>query len=137
MSAAFFISNPVKITEQQKYQNAQYFHWDNDFTKFLKLYIYLNDVDFNSGPHVFIKGTHKKKHSLHKLCRLFSDSNIYENYPNNSVKKFIGKSGSTFFADSYGIHKGEEPTKKSRILLNIHYGSNKILYTRGDVSIKI
>ena len=41
INATFFISNSMTISEKEKYTNAQYFHWDNDFTKFLKLYIYL------------------------------------------------------------------------------------------------
>ena len=40
VNATFFISNPLVISETEKYKNAQYFHWDNDFTKFFKLYLY-------------------------------------------------------------------------------------------------
>ena len=61
INASFFISNPVEISDDIKYQNAQFFHWDNDFRKFVKLYIYLNDVDEHSGPHVFVEQTHKTK----------------------------------------------------------------------------
>ena len=48
VNASFFVSNPVQISEIEKYQNAQYFHWDNDFKKFFKLYVYLTDVDEGS-----------------------------------------------------------------------------------------
>ena len=137
INASFFISNPVEISDDIKYQNAQFFHWDNDFRKFVKLYIYLNDVDEHSGPHVFVEQTHKTKDKNHKLCRLYSDISIYEKYPQSNIIKFTGSSGSTFFVDSYGIHKGEVPTKKSRILLNIHFGVGKILYSQGDIYVKI
>ena len=137
INALFFISNPLEISDEIKYQNAQFFHWDNDFRKFVKLYIYLNDVDESSGPHVFVEHTHKHKDKNHKLCRLYSDKQIYDKYPKSNIIKFNGNSGSTFFVDSYGIHKGEVPTKKSRILLNIHFGAGKILYSQGDISIKV
>lgn len=133
INASFFISNPVRTSNVEKYSNAQYFHWDNDFTKFLKLYVYLTDVDDFSGPHVFIQGTHKSKVYRHKLCRLYSDENIYENYPSEKIIKFIGNQGSAFFVDSYGIHKGEAPKNKSRILLNFHFGAGKIFYRNGDI----
>jgi hypothetical protein len=29
INATFFVSNPLKIDESEKYKNAQYFHWDN------------------------------------------------------------------------------------------------------------
>ncbi len=137
ISASFFISNPLEISDKEKYKNAQFFHWDNDFKKFLKLYIYLNDVDDDTGPHVFIKHSHKNKDKDHRLCRLYSDSQIYESYPLSNVIKFKGKSGSAFFVDSYGLHKGEKPIKKTRILLNVHFGAGKILYNKHDISIRI
>ena len=61
ISASFILSNPIEISKQEKYSNAQFFHWDNDFSKFLKLYIYLTDVDEDSGPHIYIPKSHKKK----------------------------------------------------------------------------
>ena len=135
INATFFISNPLKITEEEKYKNAQYFHWDNDFTKFFKMYIYLNDVDENTGPHIFVPGTHKNKSISNKLCRLYSDENIKNNY--DSFKKFLGKAGSIFFVDGYGIHKGELPNKNFRLMMNIHFGRGKILYSKNDKYIEL
>jgi len=135
VNASFFISNPLKISETEKYSNAQYFHWDNDFTKFFKFYIYLSDVDEDSGPHIFIPGTHKKKKKIHKLSRLFDDKNIYSSYKEKKI--FHGKKGSAFLVDSYGLHKGETPKNKPRLMLNIHYGRGKIFYSKNDMLIKI
>ena len=135
INASYFLSSPIPITKEQKYANAQYFHWDNDFTKFLKLYIYLTDVDESSGPHIFIPYTHKYKLKQHRLCRLYSDDNIYSAYDDKVV--FKGVAGSCFFVDSYGLHKGETPDTKSRMILNVHYGRNKILYSPGDIHLSI
>ena len=135
INASFFISNPLQISEEEKYKNAQYFHWDNDFTKFFKLYIYLNDVDHENGPHIFIPRTHKDKKRDNKLCRLYSDDNIKNNYQDSKI--FTGKAGSMFFVDSYGIHKGLTPTKNYRLMLNIHFGRGKILYSKYDKFIQL
>ena len=135
VSASYFISFPNKnLNEIDKISNAQYFHWDNDFTKFLKLYIYLSDVDENSGPHVFVTGTHKRKNFKHKLHRPYSDSDIHSCY--SEVKTFLGNKGSSFFVDSYGLHKGETVKKNNRVMLNIHYGNGKLLYSPCDKFIK-
>lgn len=135
VSASYFISFPNKnLNEIDKISNAQYFHWDNDFTKFLKLYIYLSDVDANSGPHVFVTGTHKRKNFKHKLHRPYTDNDIYSSY--SEVKSFLGNKGSSFFVDSYGLHKGETVKTNNRIMLNIHYGKGKLLYSACDKFIK-
>lgn len=131
ISAQFFISTPVKINDQEKYGNAQFFHWDNDFSKFLKLYIYLTDVDDDSGPHIYIPKTHKKKKLKSILPRLYDDNLIYNLY--ETKKKYEGKTGSIFFTDGYGIHKGEMPKTNSRIIINVHFGRNKILYSSKDI----
>ena len=135
INASFFISNPVTTSERQKLSNAQYFHWDNDFKKFLKLYIYLTDVGHENGPHIYVEESHKFKKFEHRLSRPYPDSSIYSSY--SKIKEFTGKSGSSFFVDSYGLHKGKVPEKNSRILLNIHFGSGKILYSGNDIHMKI
>ena len=130
VNATFFISNSLETSEEEKYKNAQYFHWDNDFTKFFKMYIYLNDVNYENGPHIFIPGTHKLKKKENKLCRLYSDENINQNYP--KTKTFLGKKGTFFLVDSYGIHKGLTPKRNYRLMLNIHFGRGRILYSEND-----
>ena len=131
ISASFFVSNPIEISKKEKYANAQFFHWDNDFSKFLKLYIYLTDVDEASGPHVYIPKSHKKKELESSLPRLYDDNFIYSSYEEKIEYK--GKAGSIFFTDGYGLHKGETPQKKSRLVLNVHFGRNKIFYSNKDI----
>ena len=53
------------------------------------------------------------------------------------LKNLLENRGSSFFVDSYGLHKGKVPEKNSRILLNIHFGLGKILYSSNDISMKI
>ena len=82
------------------------------------------------GPHIFVQGTHKKKLFRHQLQRPYPDSDIYNSY--KLIKPFLGDMGSSFFVDSYGLHKVEVPRLGNRIMLNIHYGKGKILYTKFD-----
>ena len=89
INASFFISNPVETSEKKKYSDAQFFHWDNDFTKFLKFYVYLTDIDTDSGPHIFVEKSHKFKKKQHKLCRVYNDNDIYQNY--EEIINDIGK----------------------------------------------
>jgi hypothetical protein len=64
-----YISNPLEISENEKKDNAQYYHYDCNRKKFFKIFIYLSDIDYNSGPHCFVPFTHKKE-NLSILARL-------------------------------------------------------------------
>ena len=55
------ISNSFSVDVETKKKSAQYFHYDADYRKFFKVFIYLNDVDQDGGPHTFVQKTHKKR----------------------------------------------------------------------------
>tara|TARA_B100000959_G_C14935159_1_gene605426 strand:- start:705 stop:1643 length:939 start_codon:yes stop_codon:yes gene_type:complete len=117
-----YITNPIEINEQEKKDNAQYFHYDCDYKKFLKIFIYLTDVDVNSGPHVFIPFSHTKKKLKHLCAERLDDEIIDQNYKENGKEIFIGEKGAIIFEDTFGFHKGVTPINKSRALLILEYG---------------
>ena len=131
INCSLFLSLPKKnISQEEKTSSAQAFHFDNDFSKFLKLYIYLNDVNLKNGPHIYVKKTHKKKLKKHTIQKSFSDKQIFKSY--NSFKKVVGKKGSLFLEDSFGFHKAITPIKNYRVILNIHYGNSNLKYSKYD-----
>ena len=119
------------VNDENLSKNAQLFHNDNDFKKFFKIFIYLNDVDNFNGPHVYVEKSHKKKNIKNLLLRRFSDPEI-KNIYKNKIKYFLGKKGSIFYVDTFGIHKGEPPIKGSRKVLVIEYGSDHLKYDFND-----
>ena len=131
INCSLFISLSKKnMSENEKISSAQTFHFDSDFSKFLKLYMYLSDVNKINGPHVYVKKTHIEKHKKHEFQKGYSDKQIFKNY--SSVQTLIGKKGTMFFEDSFGLHKGETPLESYRIILNIHYGRGNIKYSKYD-----
>lgn len=122
VSGQCYISNPISASKKEKQDNAQYFHYDNDFKKFLKIFIYLSDVDFESGPHSFVQYSHNKKKFKHLISKRLSDSEIINSYGKENIKEFDLPKGSVIFEDTFGLHKGTFPTKKTRALLILIYG---------------
>lgn len=122
--------------DQNLSKNAQLFHNDNDFKKFFKIFIYLNDVNNFNGPHVFVEESHKNKNKKNLLLRRFSDNEI-KNIYKNKIKYFLGKKGSIFYVDTFGIHKGEPPKEGSRKVLVLEYGSNHLKYNFNDFEAKL
>jgi hypothetical protein len=117
-----YISNPINVDESTQKNNAQFYHYDCDYKKFLKVFIYLTDVNENSGPHFFIPYTHKKKKMIHISAERLSDETIKKHYPTLNACKFLGKKGKIIFEDTFGFHKGELPKKLSRAMLILEYG---------------
>ena len=97
------------------------FHYDVDDFKFLKLFFYLNDVDKNNGPHVYIKNNGKKSFKEY-LNRRINDDYALNNY-NRRVKTILGGLGSGFIEDTSFYHKGSNPINSNgRGVLQIIYG---------------
>lgn len=125
-------SFPVEATPLQRCIAAQAFHYDLDDYRFIKFFFYLTDVDLSSGPHICIRGSHKKKKFLHQLLRgRGADKDVVDYYGTDNVVTICGKAGFGFAEDTFCFHKGTPPTHKDRLILQIefgladHYGSLK------------
>ena len=89
------------------------FHYDLDDYRFLKLFIYLTDVDENSGPHQIIKQSHKFNGFYRFFNRRLPD-NIPKKYEQN-VQTMLAEKGEGFFEDTMCYHKGTRPIKPRAI----------------------
>ena len=122
VSALCYISNPTQTSESEKKDNAQYFHYDNDFKKFFKVFIYLNDVSLAAGPHSFVSKTNTRKNFKHIVAERIDDKEINKFYDTEDIKVFDGKKGKIIIEDTFGLHKGTHPSKDSRVVLILIFG---------------
>ena len=116
------ISNSFSVDVETKKKNAQFFHYDADYKKFFKVFIYLNDVGQDNGPHTFVQKTHKKKKLRHSHAERIHDEEIIKFYGEDNIKTFVGKKGTIIFEDTFGFHKGRPPINGSRLALILEYG---------------
>lgn len=100
-------------------ENEQYFHRDNDSIRFLKLFIYLTDVDMDSGPHTYVRGSHVGDGCY--ALRRYRDDEVAAAFGSDRILQMVGEAGTTFIEDTYGIHKGQLPARKRRLLLQVRY----------------
>lgn len=117
-----YISNPIETDEVEQKNNAQFYHYDCDYKKFLKIFLYLTDVDIGSGPHTFIPFSHQKKKLIHVAAERMDNKVIDHSYKEYGKETFIGDKGTIIFEDTFGFHKGEIPKSKSRAMLIFEYG---------------
>jgi hypothetical protein len=99
--------------------DVQHFHRDPDDWRFVKLFVYLTDVDSGSGPHVYVKGSHRAPRTIR--ARHYNRSQIEARYGATSITPILGSSGTAFIADTYGIHMGEPPSGRPRLMLAAQY----------------
>jgi len=99
------------------------YHYDIDDVKFLKLFIYLNDVDDKTGPHVVISGSHRKR-SWKTILNRRLNNDVAERWFNNRSVKIVGEAGSAFFEDTFAYHKGTTPINP-RLVFQVEYGIMK------------
>lgn len=132
VQANTWYSFPSNIQQNNLSENAQYFHQDKDFIKFLKVFIYLNDVDEDNGPHCYIQGSHHD--TLNSKGVPFSDrvmdAEIESYYPKSRSKRVLGSSGTIIFGDTSCAHKGAPVKSGVRKILQFEYATS--LYLSGN-----
>lgn len=97
----------------------QKFHRDSEDWRFVKIFVYLTDVDADSGPHVYVRGSHLSSGSLR--ARSYSDEAVEREHGVENIINVTGPAGFGFAADTAGIHKGAVPLRRTRCLLQFQY----------------
>jgi hypothetical protein len=106
---------------------SQSLHSDiNDWSS-VKFFFYLNDVIAESGPHVYVRGSHRRKR-LRDQFTLFVGkriSDVIDFYGAANFHTICGPAGFGFVEDPFGFHMGTVVEKGRRLVLEIEYGLSK------------
>jgi hypothetical protein len=118
-----------KISTRPGNKEAQFYHFDLDRPKWLKFFIYLNDVESRDhGPHTFIKKSHKVFSKPYKILikryQRIPDEEIFKFYKQENEKMILGKAGTLAIGDTMAFHKGHNPKTKIRKVLTIEFSNS-------------
>lgn len=97
----------------------QAFHRDSEDWRYLKVLVYLTDVDLDAGPHVYLHGSHLTRAPMR--LRFYTDDEIASAYGAEMLLTALGPRGFCFAVDTAGIHKGTAPSRLPRLMLQIQY----------------
>lgn len=117
--SAMWWSSPSR--EGPSSEIAQLFHADRDHPEFLKFFLYLTDVDASHGPHVYVRGSHRRRPLGLRADRRFADDEVLRHYGPNDVVTICGPRGTLFAADTSGLHKGLPPVSGHRLVFQIEF----------------
>jgi hypothetical protein len=109
-------------------QAAQYFHFDMDRIKWLKVFVYLTDVGPDNGPHMFIKGSHRSgaipASFLRRGYARLMDDEVFRQYPPERRVQFCAPRGSIIIEDTRGLHKGVNVCGAARLMLQMQFSNS-------------
>lgn len=105
--------------EAREREGTQLFHRDPDDWRFLKLFVYLTDVGPDAGPHVFVCGSHETAARLR--ARPYGRAALERKFGAGRIRTITGPLGTSFMADTHGIHRGEPPVGAARLILQVQY----------------
>lgn len=104
---------------------AQLYHFDMDRIRWLKFFVYLTDVNENSGPHCFIRGTHSAENIPREILNRgyvrISDNEIEQKFKPQDIKAFTGRRGTIIAENTCGLHKGQVVKSGHRLVFQLEY----------------
>ena len=126
--ASLFWSFPVKgASHDSDQQHFSKFHYDIDDYISLRFCFYLTEVTSESGPHICIRGSNRKRsilHSCNPFSRIQSEKRLAKYYGPEKFMTLKGKPGYGFIEDTYCFHRGEIPKICPRLFLQLHFSPN-------------
>lgn len=106
-------------------EGTQLYHVDPNSPRFLKFFIYMDDVDMEGGPFSYVEGSHTKKFELNGVNwntkYRWETEPINKIYGEENVKYLTAKKGDLLVADTNGWHRGIKPRKNDRTMLTLDY----------------
>jgi hypothetical protein len=111
-------------------RESQLWHFDREDYYILKMFVYLSDVDENSGPFTYAPGTHRKaqlrgepESFIEGGVRRSNDEQMTKFIPEKNWIKCVGLKGTVVFADTRGYHKGGLAREHDRIMYTCMFTS--------------
>lgn len=102
-----------------KPEHAEMFHRDVDDLRFVMLFVYLTDVTADSGPHIFVRGSHKSEELSERIR--YSDESVEAVFGKNDILTLTGPAGTMFLENTFGLHRGIPPASQPRLIFQVLY----------------
>lgn len=112
-------------------RESQLWHFDREDKYILKVFLYLGNVDKETGPFTYAPGTHPKGKFRSLAPSFFMEGGVRRTtndqmskvYPKENWRFCTGTKGTLIFADTRGYHKGGEAKGKDRLMYTCMYTS--------------
>lgn len=121
-------------SEEPSAETAQLFHYDLDTIRWVKIFVYLTDVDENSGPHEYVATSHKPENKASEiLVRNYArlDDLDIDKYYADKRRVITAPAGTVIIGDTRCFHKGNAVGKGHRLIYSPIYAPSRLGYFHG------
>jgi len=108
--------------------SAQKYHYDLDRIRWLKVFVYLTEVTAATGPHAFVRGSHKTIGRRVTEDRRYEDDEVFDLYSRDDEVVFTAPAGTVFFENTLGFHKGVAVRADHRAIFECEFSINHFGY---------
>ena len=136
-----YLASWWSLRERGKARDAQLFHIDFHDFKWVKLFVYLTDVDASAGPHVMVRGSHNRVERQKRFDALkeqdtaennafletfrhanrFEDRHVEALFGTENLISIDGRAGDAFLVNTAAIHKSLLPKNMDRLVFQVLY----------------
>jgi hypothetical protein len=95
------------------------YHRDVEDFRFVKLFVYLTEVDKESGPHIFVRGSHRDSKLIQR--RPWNHDEVVAAFGTDAIQTFVGARGTAFLENTWGIHRAYPAKSKDRLIYSVTY----------------
>jgi hypothetical protein len=106
------------------------FHFDHAGLRSLNVIVYLNDVDEDRGPHVFVAGTHRNKKFRDFLREMTSIPEIERRYAGR-IMTVTGSAGTVLLENAEVFHRRELARQRRAALIVVYSTGGRRLLSIG------
>ncbi len=94
---------------------------DFDGVQAIRVHMYLTDVDEDSAPMEFVRGSHRVGSLRGPQFRAadmgLDEEVVIERFGPSAARTITGPAGTTFVTDPRGLHRGTAPRRRDRLFL--------------------
>ena len=112
----------MRPEERMRFGQTVFYHYDADDFNFVYVTFYVTETDRESGAHVMIRNSHRRKPISWLFGRTWrTDEEVFARYQRSQEMVITGTAGSGFIQDSSCMHKALAPLARPRLVLQLRY----------------
>ena len=100
------------------------YHFDLLDWRMLKFFFHLKPVDEGGGPHVYVRGSHRRRALRHQITPFVGHpvEEVLKVYGADKAMTLLGDAGFGFVEDPFGFHKASVAERTPRLMMEIAFG---------------